>query len=94
MANQGVVHEEAPAGATDSAEEHGEDAAHVYPKDDFGGHSPNTVTSLLAAYRGYDTMYETAVIFTAGMALVLLLRRREEGADAELHGPRGRRRAR
>jgi multicomponent Na+:H+ antiporter subunit B len=54
---------------------------HAHAKDDFAGHSPNTVTSLLASYRGYDTMFETAVIFTAGMALVLLLRRREEGAD-------------
>lgn len=51
-----------------------------HPVDDFMGHSPNTVTSLLAAYRGYDTMYETAVIFTAGMALVILLRRRREDA--------------
>ena len=58
---------------------------HPHPKDDFAGHSPNTVTSLLASYRGYDTMYETAVIFTAGMALVLLLRRREDGADRFLH---------
>ncbi|MDF1801039.1 MAG: DUF4040 domain-containing protein [Planctomycetota bacterium] len=64
-------------------EDHGGDAeagAHGHPNDDFKGHSPNTVTSLLAAYRGYDTMYETAVIFTAGMAMVLLLRRREERA--------------
>ena len=58
---------------------------HPHPVDDFGGHSPNTVTSLLASYRGYDTMFETAVIFTAGMALILLLRRREEGADKYLH---------
>lgn len=57
-------------------EEH--DAAHGYPVDDFMGHSPNIVTSLLASYRGYDTMYETAVIFTAGMSLVMLLRRRRE----------------
>lgn len=56
------------------------DAEHAggHPVDDFMGHSPNTVTSLLAAYRGYDTMYETAVIFTAGMTLVILLRRRRE----------------
>jgi len=50
--------------------------AHAHPVDDFGGHVPNTVTSLLAAYRSYDTMYETAVIFIAGMSMVLLLRRR------------------
>ena len=52
------------------------DPAHPHPVDDFAGHSPNTVTSLLAAYRSYDTMFETAVIFTAGASLVLLLRRR------------------
>ena len=40
---------------------------------------PNTVTSLLAAYRGYDTMFETTVIFVAGVSLLLLLRRRREG---------------
>jgi multicomponent Na+:H+ antiporter subunit B len=37
----------------------------------------NIVTALLANYRGYDTLGETAVIFTAGMAVMLLLRRRE-----------------
>jgi multicomponent Na+:H+ antiporter subunit B len=34
---------------------------------------PNMVTSVLASYRGYDTLGETAVIFTAGIALVALL---------------------
>jgi multicomponent Na+:H+ antiporter subunit B len=50
-----------------------------HPDDDFNGHVPNSVTSLLAAYRGYDTMYETTVIFVAGASLLLLLRRRREG---------------
>ncbi len=54
------------------------DPEHPHPHDDFGGHSPNTVTSLLASYRGYDTMFETAVIFTAGISLILLLRRRRD----------------
>ena len=35
---------------------------------------PNAVTSVLADYRGYDTMYETTVIFSAGVACFLLLR--------------------
>ena len=35
--------------------------------------TPNMVTSILADYRGYDTMGETTVIFTAGMACILLL---------------------
>jgi len=35
---------------------------------------PNIVTAVLADYRGYDTMFETAVIFTAGVVCFLLLR--------------------
>jgi multicomponent Na+:H+ antiporter subunit B len=35
---------------------------------------PNLVTAVLADYRGYDTMFETIVIFTAGVACLLLLR--------------------
>ncbi len=35
---------------------------------------PNVVTSILADYRGFDTMFETAVIFTAGLACLFLLR--------------------
>ena len=51
---------------------------------------PNVVTSVLASYRGYDTLGETTVIFTAGIAVVALLglRRRRpriagEPADSE-----------
>ena len=36
---------------------------------------PNVVTGLLGSYRGYDTLGETAVIFTAGIAVILILRR-------------------
>lgn len=35
---------------------------------------PNIVTAVLADYRGFDTMFETAVIFTAAMACFFLLR--------------------
>ncbi|HYC66315.1 MAG TPA: DUF4040 domain-containing protein [Reyranellaceae bacterium] len=35
---------------------------------------PNAVTSVLADYRGYDTLGETTVIFTAGIGVMLLLR--------------------
>lgn len=49
--------------------------------DDFAHHVPNTVTTLLASYRGYDTMFETAVIFTAGAGMTLLLRRRRDDDD-------------
>ncbi|MDP6037349.1 MAG: DUF4040 domain-containing protein [Candidatus Latescibacteria bacterium] len=34
---------------------------------------PNIVTSVLASYRGYDTLGETTVIFTAGIGVVLLI---------------------
>lgn len=34
---------------------------------------PNMVTAVLASYRGYDTLGETFVIFTAGLAVTLLL---------------------
>ena len=37
--------------------------------------TPNMVTSVLADYRGYDTLGETTVIFTAAVCCVLLLRR-------------------
>lgn len=36
---------------------------------------PNIVTAVLANYRGYDTLGETTVIFTAGITVILLLRR-------------------
>ena len=36
---------------------------------------PNLVTAILASYRGYDTLGETLVIFTAGLSVILLLRR-------------------
>ncbi|MCB1122165.1 MAG: hypothetical protein KJT03_11490, partial [Verrucomicrobiae bacterium] len=35
---------------------------------------PNMVTAVLADYRGYDTMFETVVIFTAGIAIIGILR--------------------
>ena len=35
---------------------------------------PNVVTAILASYRGYDTLGETTVIFTAGIGVLLLLR--------------------
>jgi len=42
---------------------------------------PNVVTAVLASLRGYDTLGETTVIFTAGVGVLLLLgigRRREK----------------
>jgi multicomponent Na+:H+ antiporter subunit B len=37
---------------------------------------PNIVTAVLASYRGYDTLGETIVVFTAGAGVIALLRRR------------------
>lgn len=37
-------------------------------------HVPNLVTAILGDYRGYDTMFETVVIFCAGMAVICVLR--------------------
>ena len=34
---------------------------------------PNLVTAVLASYRGFDTFGETLVVFTAGLAVMLLL---------------------
>lgn len=34
---------------------------------------PNIVTAVLASYRGFDTLGEVAVIFTAGVAVFMLL---------------------
>lgn len=37
-------------------------------------HVPNLVTAVLADYRSYDTLFETVVIFTAGIAIIAILR--------------------
>lgn len=37
--------------------------------------TPNIVSAVLADYRGYDTFGETTVVFAAGLACYLLLRR-------------------
>lgn len=42
---------------------------------------PNIVTAILADYRGYDTLGETTVIFTAGIACLYILRKREAEKD-------------
>jgi multicomponent Na+:H+ antiporter subunit B len=45
---------------------------------------PNVVTAVLADYRGFDTLGEVTVIFTAGIGVMLLLlrgRRRQETGE-------------
>ena len=39
---------------------------------------PNVVTAVLASYRGYDTFGETTVVFTAGIGVIALLRRKRK----------------
>ena len=48
---------------------------------------PNIVTSVLADYRGFDTMFETAVIFTAGLAVIAILRRYKKDDSTEIPEP-------
>ncbi len=69
---------------------------HVYP--DYIARSvdqidvPNIVTAILASYRGFDTLGEVAVVFTAGVGVLLLIsglrRRRKGGPKAKQEGPR------
>ncbi len=47
---------------------------------------PNVVTSVLADYRGYDTLGETTVIFTAGIGVMLLLSGRRRKKDKKEEG--------
>ena len=51
---------------------------------------PNIVTSVLASYRGYDTLGETLVVFAAGIAVLSLLglkrRRPEEDVPEDAPG--------
>lgn len=63
------------------------DPIHLHPNPSFVEKSrvdmhglPNVVTAVLASYRGYDTLGETAVIFTAGVAVLIILRRDDETA--------------
>ena len=44
---------------------------------------PNFVTAILASYRGYDTLGETTVIFTAAISVLMLLGRAAKGKDEE-----------
>ncbi|EMI18582.1 monovalent cation/H+ antiporter subunit B [Rhodopirellula maiorica SM1] len=44
---------------------------------------PNVVTAVLASYRGYDTLGETTVVLTAGIAVLIILRKENDDADQE-----------
>lgn len=44
---------------------------------------PNVVTAVLASFRGYDTLGETTVVFTAGAGIIALLRRRRDKGNGD-----------
>jgi len=49
-------------------------------------HIPNVVTAVLASYRGFDTLGEVTVVFTAAIGVLLLLKRgpkRDDDAAAD-----------
>lgn len=47
---------------------------------------PNVVTAVLASYRGFDTLGEVTVIFTAGIAVLLLIGGRRKKTKIETTG--------
>lgn len=51
---------------------------------------PNVVTAVLASYRGFDTLGETAVIFAAALAVALLLGFGERSLASTKNTKRGR----
>ena len=57
-------------------------SVHVSPRYIENGYAetavPNMVTAVLADYRGFDTLGEVTVIFTAAVAAMLILRVRSE----------------
>jgi multicomponent Na+:H+ antiporter subunit B len=64
-----------PVGDADSpANSRKEVAEHYLEKSGHEVGPPNVVTSVLGDYRGYDTMGETTVIFTAALCVLMLLR--------------------
>ncbi len=41
-------------------------------------HTPNVVTAVLADFRGFDTLIETAVVLTGALACLLILGKRDD----------------
>lgn len=72
--SQQTVPKQSERGLPDHTEENGGQDDHA--PDYFHGHVPNQVTSVIVTYRAFDTMFEVAVIFTAGLSMILLLRGR------------------
>ncbi|ODS25122.1 cation:proton antiporter [Candidatus Endobugula sertula] len=72
------------------ANQHPQLAQHFLQKSEDEIGIPNVVTSVLASYRGYDTLGETVVVFTAAIGVLSLLglRRRKREEDPELDAKR------
>jgi multicomponent Na+:H+ antiporter subunit B len=49
-------------------------SSHFIAKTGVDTEVPNMVTAVLADYRGFDTMFETVVVFIAGMSVLAILR--------------------
>lgn len=54
-------------------------AAHMLEHGKRDTASDNIVTAILASYRGFDTLGETAVVFIAALSVILILRRNRDG---------------
>ncbi len=50
---------------------------------------PNVVTSILADYRGFDTLGEVVVVFTAGIGVLMLLKGRQRARSKASGGNGG-----
>jgi len=50
---------------------------------------PNIVTAVLASYRGFDTLGEVAVVFTAGVAVLLLIGGKRSKTSTKVKHERG-----
>ncbi len=78
-------------GAVDSPASQSPVSSHFISHTGVDTEVPNMVTAVLADYRGFDTMFETVVVFIAGVAVLAILRgsgrrgsqKREFEVDAE-----------
>jgi len=66
---------DSPPNAAESAVGSPNAAAYYVENAYLDAETPNMVTVTLADYRSFDTLGETVVVFTAGMACALVLRR-------------------
>ncbi len=64
---------ELPAVGDPNAPAHVHVAPRYLAESDSFLHIPNVVTTVLASYRGFDTLGETVVVFTAGLGVLVLL---------------------